>query len=114
MESGEENDWFVDSTDLSPVDHLETQAIVQRQTDGAVSKTINMPKGTTPDQLSRLMLEYIRDLKGVTVYVDGSRKGQILNSVPIEDVKKYIKEGHQVKDGADPETVECASGQCEI
>ena len=72
MDSKELSEWFVDSDDLVPEDHLETQAVVQKYVDGAVSKTINMPADTTPDKLSRLMLEYIHDLKGVTVYIDGS------------------------------------------
>lgn len=85
-------DWFVDSTDLEPKDHFEVQAVVQRFTDGAVSKTLNFPAGTTPEQLSRYLLEYMRDLKGVTVYVDGSREGQIYNKLTKEEVLGYIKE----------------------
>ena len=87
-------DWFVDTTDLKPEDHFETQVILQKYIDGAISKTINTPKGFKPSQLSHLLLEYIRDLKGVTLYVDGSREEQIL--VPItskKEVKKYIDEG---------------------
>ena len=75
--------------------------------------TINMPKGTTPDQLSKLTLEYIHDLKGVTVYVDGSRKGQILNKVTEDEVNKYLSE-NKTKGGADVESVQCASGACEL
>lgn len=106
-------DWYVDSSDLEPVDHLETQAAVQRYVDGAVSKTINMPKGTTPDQLSKLTLEYIYDLKGLTVYVDGSREGQILNKVTKSAAEKYLKENN-VKESADIESTRCATGACEM
>jgi hypothetical protein len=59
-----------------------------------------------------LLLEYIRDLKGVTLYVDGSREEQIL--VPItskKEVKKYIDEG-KVHD--ELEEVSCVSGTCEV
>jgi ribonucleoside-diphosphate reductase alpha chain len=112
--SGEETpDWFVDSFDLKPADHFETQAIVQKYTDGAVSKTINMPKGTTSEDLSKLTLEYIRDLKGVTVYVDGSREGQILNTVSDAEVRAYIKSGTDSA-GADEASVRCSSGTCEL
>ena len=43
-------EWYVDTDDLKPADHFEMQAITQRYTDGAISKTINMPKGTTSKQ----------------------------------------------------------------
>ncbi len=92
LEGKETPDWFVDSTDLEPKDHFEIQAVVQRFTDGAVSKTLNFPTGTTPEQLSRYLLEYMRDLKGVTVYVDGSREGQIYNKLTDDEARAYIKE----------------------
>jgi hypothetical protein len=51
-----------------------------------------MPKGTTTEQLDKLLLEYARDLKGVTVYVDGSREaeGQVYMSMPEEEVIDWI------------------------
>jgi ribonucleoside-diphosphate reductase alpha chain len=115
IESGEETpEWFVDVKDLKPADHFETQSIIQRYTDGAVSKTVNMPKGTTSEDLSRLTLEYIRDLKGVTVYVDESREGQILSHMPDEDVRKHIKNSKETESVASEETVKCVSGVCEL
>lgn len=106
-------DWFVDTTDLKPADHLEVQVAVQKYTDGAVSKTINMKKGTTEEELSDLLLEYIHDLKGVTVYVDGSKNDQPL--VPITDKNKileYINKGKLIE--ADENSVTCATGNCKI
>jgi ribonucleoside-diphosphate reductase alpha chain len=113
LETGEEiPEWYVDTDDLKPSDHFEIQAIVQKYVDGAVSKTINMPKGTTAKQLSKLTLEYIHDLKGVTVYVDGSREGQILNKVTEEEVLKSLRE-EKSSISAGEESIVCASGQCE-
>ncbi len=106
-------DWYVDTTDLKPEDHLETQVVIQQYIDGAVSKTINLPKGTKPDQLSHLMLNYIRDLKGVTVYVDGSKANQILNPITKTEARKYLQEG-KANGKADEETVDCATGSCSI
>jgi len=83
-------DWFVDMRDITPKDHFETQAVCQRYCDGAISKTINLPMGTTPDQLSSYLLEYIRDLKGCAVYVDGSRGGQVYNKLSEEDIFDII------------------------
>jgi ribonucleoside-diphosphate reductase alpha chain len=113
LENKEETpEWYVDTDDLKPSDHFEVQAIVQKYVDGAVSKTINMPEGTTPEQLSDLTLEYIHDLKGVTVYVDGCREGQILNKVSEEEVIKSLKT-KKVVNSTGVEGVDCASGMCE-
>jgi ribonucleoside-diphosphate reductase alpha chain len=105
--------WFVDSSDLIPEDHLETQVAIQKYIDGAVSKTINLPKGTGADQLSHLLLQYIRDLKGTTCYVDGSREGQILVPINREEAEVYIL-SENTDNEADAETTECAKGNCEI
>ncbi len=104
--------WFADTTELEPADHFEIQSIVQKYVDGAVSKTINMPKGTTPDQLSKLTLEYIRDLKGVTVYVDGSREGQILNKISLTEAKRCIKHNNDRLDGTELALNGCRDGKC--
>ena len=115
LKSGEEiPDWFVDAYDLNPEDHLEVQSIVQKNVCGAVSKTINMPSDATADQLSKLLLEYINDLKGVTVYVDGSKSGQPYNKIELEDIKKMLKENENIKTTLDVGDTKCNSGNCEI
>jgi len=114
LETGEKlPKWFVDTPSLSPTDHFDIQAAVQKFTDGAVSKTINMPKGTTPKELSKFTLEYIHDLKGVTVYVDGSREKQIATHLNKTETRKYLKTG-DVDSIADETSIECATGACEI
>ena len=67
-----------------------------------------MPKGTTPNQLNKLLLEYIRDLKGVTVYVDGSREGQVYNSLTEEEVFDIVaQETVGINNDVDISDVEC-------
>jgi ribonucleoside-diphosphate reductase alpha chain len=105
-------DWYVDTDDLEPADHFETQAIVQKYVDGAISKTINMPADTTPDELSDLMLEYIYDLKGVTVYIDKSREGQILNRVSEKEVREHVLEDKEITE--DMMVAQCAGGSCDM
>jgi ribonucleoside-diphosphate reductase alpha chain len=115
IKSNEETpDWFVDSFDLAPSDHFEMQVACQKYCDGSVSKTINLPQETTDEDLSNLLLEYIHDLKGVTVYRDGSREGQILNRVTEEQVRQYIKDNQFSDNNLDVDQVKCATGVCEI
>jgi len=106
-------EWFVDSFDLEPQDHFNIQAIIQKYVDSSVSKTINLPKETTTDDLSKLLLENITDLKGVTVYRDGSREEQPLNQITPEQAVEYIKK-ENVKHSLETGDVACATGKCDI
>lgn len=105
-------DWFVDSHQLSPKEHLEIQVAVQKYVDGSVSKTINLPSTYSGDELSSLLLEYILDVKGVTVYRDGSRSGQILKHMTDEEIKEHMLKEHT--ETLDSKDQSCASGVCEL
>ncbi len=59
------------------------------------------------------MLEYMRDLKGVTVYRDGSKEGQILIPITREEAMQAIKD-EKITNSPDIETVECSSGSCDL
>lgn len=77
---GCKEDWFVDAQEITPYEHLEVQATVQKYLDGAVSKTINVPEKYTGEDLSALLLDYLDEIKGVTIYREGSREGQVLTA----------------------------------
>lgn len=72
-------DFFVTAMDLSPEEHVRVQAAFQRWIDSSISKTSNLPKHYTIEQVGELY-EYMYDLgcKGGTIYRDGSRDEQIL------------------------------------
>jgi ribonucleoside-diphosphate reductase alpha chain len=89
-------DWFVDAHDLTPEEHFETQAQIQKYIDGSISKTINLPSGTTVEQLSEWLMEYAWELKGVTVYVDKSRKEQVLYPITRKEAFEFLKKERQI------------------
>lgn len=105
-------EWFVDTHDITPESHFETQIAIGKYIDSSISKTINCPKDTTAEDLSRLLLEYIWDMKSVTIYRDGSRKKQILYPLAEKETMKVIKEKRIEKEFL--EEITCEGGVCEI
>lgn len=64
---------------VSPSDHLRIQMTFQNHVDNAVSKTINLPEGASPDTILDIYLQaYNMGLKGTTVFRDKSREYQVL------------------------------------
>jgi ribonucleoside-diphosphate reductase alpha chain len=90
-------------------DHFEMQRICQKHLDNACSKTINVLPGTSAEELSDLYMEFLPELKGVTVYPEGSREDQPLTPLSIEEALEYAQTASAEVEGGN-----CRSGSCEI
>jgi ribonucleoside-diphosphate reductase alpha chain len=72
-------DFFVESDSIDWTRRVAVQAAIQQYIDHSISSTINLPKGTSSQLVGNLYMEgWRRGLKGITVYVDGSRSGVLL------------------------------------
>jgi ribonucleoside-diphosphate reductase alpha chain len=59
--------------------HIKHQAVFQRHTDLAVSKTVNMPNNSTPTEIrNAYVMMWTERCKGGTIFRDGSRDTQVL------------------------------------
>ncbi|AIQ63580.1 ribonucleoside-diphosphate reductase [Paenibacillus stellifer] len=96
-------DYFVTSMDLSAKDHIRVQAAIQRWVDSSISKTANCPNDFTIEETKELYeLAFDLGCKGVTIYRDGSRDTQVLQTEKKEDKKDApLKESAEPSDQAE-------------
>jgi len=70
---------FVVALDIDPMDHLLMQDAFQRYVDNNISKTINMPRDYSVEDVLGVYLESLKTcVRGLTVYRDGSLQTQVL------------------------------------
>lgn len=73
--------FFVESDTIDPMQRVAVQAAIQRNIDHSISSTINLPKGSSTALVDLLYREaWKQGLKGVTVYVEGSREGVLVSA----------------------------------
>lgn len=72
-------DYFVESKDITPINRVNMQAVLQKYTDASISSTINLPNEATIDDVYNIYVEAWKNgLKGVTIYRAGCNREGIL------------------------------------
>jgi len=76
------SDVLVTAHEITPDWHLKIQATFQKYVDNAVSKTVNLPSDASVKEVDRVFRQaHDRQCKGLTVYRDQSRDGQVVSAV---------------------------------
>lgn len=92
---------------------IKMQAFVQKYVDQSISSTINLPAWGEPGNnnakhFAQTLLEYLPQLRGITVYPDSSRSGQPLTPISYEEAIKH--KGVVFEESAE----RCIGGVCGI
>ncbi|MFH0952001.1 MAG: vitamin B12-dependent ribonucleotide reductase [Patescibacteria group bacterium] len=98
---------FVTAHDITPREHILTQAAFQKSVDNAISKTVNFSKEATENDVAEAyQMAYDLDCKGVTIFRDGSRDQQVLTTGKTELQGKKTESktgvGQTVSNGIEP------------
>lgn len=65
---------FITATQLNPSDHIQMIIVAQKAIDESISKTVNLPEETTPEEIALIYRQaYAAGLKGISIYRDNSR-----------------------------------------
>ena len=92
--------YFVTSDEINWKKRIEIQSTEQQYIDHSISSTINLPRGTTSDIVGNIYINaWKQGLKGVTVYVEGSKDGVLIsNALPKEGERPpEIQQAHAPK-----------------
>ena len=94
---------FRTAQDISPESHIRMQGILQKNgVDSSISKTINLPGSATQEDVrTAYMLGFELGCKGLTVYRDGSRDHQVLNTLASGDKSATVSTSGPVRRKAD-------------
>lgn len=71
--------WVIESQQIPIADRVSTQSVMQMFIDNAISSTVNLPEDATPEDISNVYISaYLNGCKGITVFRDNCKRGNIL------------------------------------
>lgn len=105
---------FVVAPDITSEEHVLMQASLQAFVDNSISKTCNFPKNATREDIAKVyLMGWKLGLKGLTVYVTGSRQEVALETKETREEKvKQEESSAQQVDSAQQSQV--STGQAEV
>ena len=74
--------FFIESDQIDWQRRVDVQSVIQKHIDHSISSTINLPKDISTDIVGDLYFQgWKAGLKGITVYVEGSRSGVLISEL---------------------------------
>lgn len=109
IDQGIDPDSIEDAYSISPQRRIEFQSWVQMFVDHGISSTINLP-ATIEDEVGvqafgSMLMTYLPQLRGITVYPDGARAGQPIVPIPYSEAYNPLVEESDER---------CVGGACGV
>lgn len=87
-------EWIRVTNEVSPQEHVDTQAVCQKRVNNSISKTVNMANDATVETVKECYQRaWDHGCKGITIYRDGSRGHQILNHLDLKEAVAQYRGG---------------------
>ena len=91
-------EYVVTAHNVDPYFRVKMQGVVQRYIDSSISSTVNLAEETTVDTVADIyMTAYKADLKGITVYREGSREGILITDDKSSENEEQNSETAEMK-----------------
>ena len=90
--------YVVTAHNVDPFFRVKMQGVVQKYIDSSISSTVNLAEETTVDTVADIyMTAYKADLKGITVYREGSREGILITDDKSSESEEKSLESSEMK-----------------
>ncbi len=91
-------EYVVTAHNVDPYFRVKMQGVVQKYIDSSISSTVNLAEETTVDTVADIyMTAYKADLKGITVYREGSREGILITDDKSSENEEENSENAEMK-----------------
>lgn len=88
-----------DENTISPEGHVKMLAVIQPFISGATSKTVNMPQGTTVEEIEEIYrLTHELGVKAVAVYREGSKATSVVTTKPKDVRAEPVKQDPEAEE----------------